>query len=163
MVAACTFEMPVSMVGQGGPGMGEEVPKLLLIPPGCCLGWGTAPKSSPALKQQFVFAAEFQLFQENFPERGGWDMPSSARLLDGAAAAPCSKCSPTHEAVAVLTGGGILLSQRGCPWVPDRTWGYNVLPHSCSQQLATTPGSPAIPSAQLGQPMLLYGAPRLHF
>lgn len=156
--------MPVSSaVEQGGPGMGEEVLKLLLVPPGCCLGWGTAPKSNSALKQQFIFAAAFQLFQENFPEHSGWDLPGPAWVLDGASVAPCSEHNAAHEAVAVLVGGGILLSQCGCPGVPGRTWGANALSHPCSQQLATTPGSPAILSAQFGQVMLLYGAPQLHF
>lgn len=137
-MAACAFKMPISsVVGQGGPGTGEEVPELLLVPPlqGCrsgwCLGEGTAPKSSPALKQQFGFAAEFQLFQANFPERSGRD---PARLLDRVAATPGSECSPTHEAVAVLLCGGILLSQCGCPGVPSRIWGNNILPHPCRQQ-----------------------------
>lgn len=51
-MAACAFEMPVSSaVGQGGPGMGEEVPKLLLVPPGCCLSGGHGSKEQPSTEQ----------------------------------------------------------------------------------------------------------------
>lgn len=146
--------MPVrSVLGQGGPGVGEEVPELLLVPPQgcrtrCYLGWDTAPKRSPTLKQQFVFAAEFQVFQANFPKcslAAGWGC--CGPLL----------CTQPHTSPwwdpAVL----VWLSQGS-----QQDLGAQSAPPSLLPDAGTVPVSPVILSAQLGQLMLSHGAPRLH-
>lgn len=75
---------------------------------------------------------------------------------------PLALNSIAHKAMAMLVGGGILLSQCGRPGVPHSP-SPQCAPPSLLPAAGNSPRSPAIPSAQLGQLTLLYGAPRLYF